>query len=109
MKAIVVKNLNRTRAEITIAIKSKQSSMGDVLEQLIDVSDNNGFIEQSITLFDHIEKKINITATNYRTIIHKLTKMQIITKTPNGYQLCQELAGKENAVAICELSYITKK
>lgn len=83
--------------------------MGDVLEQLILVSNQNGFIEQSFKLFDHMEKNINITNVNYRSIIHKLTKLKIITKIAGGYQLCQELTGKDQAFAICELSFITKK
>ena len=109
MKAIVVQNLNLTRAELIIALKSDTSSMAKVLEELIKVANDKGFIEQSTTLYDHINKTIDITNVNYRAIIHKLTKLNIIEKQNRGYQLCKELSGpQDKAFAICELSYIQK-
>jgi hypothetical protein len=109
MKAIVVENLNRTRAELVLAIKSNPSSMGAVLEQLIKVSDEHGFIEQSKGLYDHMEKHLQITNVNYRAIIHKLTKLNIITKIAGGFLLCKELASKDEVFAICQKEYIIKK
>jgi hypothetical protein len=110
MKAIVVENLNRTRAELVLAIKSNPSSMGAVLEQLIIVSDEHGFIEQSKGLFsDHMEKHLQITNVNYRAIIHKLTKLNIISKIAGGFLLCKELASKDEVFAICQKEYIIKK
>jgi hypothetical protein len=108
MKAIVVENLNRTRAELILAIKTNQSSMGAVLEQMIIVADDNGFIEQANNLFTHMEKQLNITNVNYRSIIHKLSKLKMITKIDGGFLLCKELAGKDEILAICQKEYLFK-
>ncbi len=101
IKTFEVKNIELTLASIFIDIKSKPSTTALVLSKLIEFSDKGVVSTPAVAGVD-ICRTLSITPVNYRAIMVKLTKMELIKRSSRGLELNKLIAGPLTGITIKE-------
>ena len=79
IKNIESKDVNILMAIIAIGIRSRPSTMAQVLAKIMAVSEN-AMVDKPSALSPHITKKLKMSDNNYRATLHKLYKMKLLFK-----------------------------